>query len=261
MEWKLGFLIGIACLFVGPALADVIDVTVNNTVSGSGSLTVDCGLGNPDPNCTPPSQFLPPTETVQYSFNGTNTQPGPFSDSGSATATNAGFIQGYADQNVTSTADSIDISLSGGHSADGAILLFDTNETDTISVSFDLTQQSVVQLEGGGLGTPFPVNVGELLDSQGNVILVATNSPNSAFMDLDPGMYQLESTVSGSAMGAGPGSGGDNVQDFVLGLEASFTPVPEPQWAFVGAFLAIMLGGYLLPRRRLPYRRSMPAPL
>ena len=78
---NLCMMIGFVALGIGPALPDVIDVTVNGTASGSGDLQYVCGLATP--GCVQ-DDGLPPLFTVPYSFSGTNTQLGSFGAFGNA---------------------------------------------------------------------------------------------------------------------------------------------------------------------------------
>lgn len=164
---SLCFVIGLGLLGIRPALPDIVDVTVNGSVSGSGFLTIACALSTPGCIAGPGGDFL----TVPYSFSGTNTELGAFSDSGSTVSTTGidfpypALAQGYADQDTTATADALDITLTGGHSASGAPF-YGGSENDNISVSFDLTGESLVQLSGGIPSNSAPTT-GELLDSDG----------------------------------------------------------------------------------------------
>src|SRR5579863_2316004 len=117
------------CLFVGlvllasrPALPDVIDVTVDGSVSGSGGFLVGCAPSTP--GCTfyqGGGYFL----NIPYSFSGANTQLGSFHVSGSTDS--SGFpatMEGYADQDTvastTPTGDALNITLLGGYSESNA---------------------------------------------------------------------------------------------------------------------------------------------
>ena len=227
-------------VIAGTALPDVIDVTVNGSVSGSGSYVVGCALSTPGCVATPGGDFL----NFPYSFSGTNTELGAFSASG--TTTPAG-MEGFADQNTVATADALEISLTGGYSASG-VPFYSGSENNSISLSFDVTEESVVQLLGGGvLGSAS--NAGELLDSDGNVILTLPLDTLSVSTIVQPGMYQVEAAAQGTSNGSF-GANAD-VTNLELYLTADITPVPEPPGALVAALLAAMLGGYVVSRRRL----------
>ena len=251
---SLCVLIGLGSIVVGPARADIINVTVNGTVSGSLLGQTECDNPSP-PDCVQIAPPGPSFQTFQSSFSGTNTQLGAFSASGSAISTGQAFpasVQGFADQNTTATANTLDIELSGGHST-SAVTLFVVSENDNISVSFDVTKESVMGIFSrvSGMAT----NGGELLDSKGNVILTIPinaypfNQPPPTI--LQPGTYQFEASVSGGEFSTSFPPNGSAV-DFDLLLDTSFTPVPtpEPREALLAALLATMLSGYVVSRRR-----------
>jgi len=256
-QMALGSLVvGLGSLAIGPALPDVIDVTVNGSVTGSGGVIAYCfpPPGSPPPGCVQPGGpgSGPYVEFASYSFSSTNTQLGTFSDSGSATANGPYVMQAtagsYADQNITATTDSLSVSLTGGYSASD-FFGFNSSEQDSISVGFDLTDESSVRLSGG-IFPGFASNVGELVDSNGNTILTFPNDVMNVSAILPPGMYYLDSSIGGSDSGSF-GSRASGV-DFNLILDASFTPVPtpEPRGALLAALLAMILGGCLRSRRR-----------
>src|SRR5579862_1053381 len=64
-----------------PALPDIVDVTVNGSVSASGYMTVECGVGllNPPPGCVNAFMGLY-LQTVSLNFTGTNSNQTTFSD-------------------------------------------------------------------------------------------------------------------------------------------------------------------------------------
>jgi hypothetical protein len=233
----MSFLVWLA---ISPAFADIINVTVNGSVSGSGSVTVACAEGTP--GC------MGGRLTVPYSFSSSNTSLGAFSDSGSATAPNfPASVSSFVSQDSSATTDTLDIMLMGGHSAANAPLFF-ASESGSISVSFDLTEASLIDLSGGGFG--IGPDVGELLDSQGNVILTLPNSPAHVFADLEPGTYSIEASASGG--GSGTFVGNVNVIDFQSSLDASFTalPIPEPKGTPFAALLGALIGACALARTR-----------
>jgi hypothetical protein len=248
MTRRLSLLIGLASLGAGSALSDIVNVAVSGAASGSGSLTVACALSTAGCVHLPDvGDFL----TVQYSFTGTSgAVANTFTTSGSGTtlaATGIDFpypaqAQGFAGQQTSFTADSLDINLTGGHSAFFAPF-YGGSEQAGVIVSFDLTEESLLQLTGD-FGS---VDVSsELLDSRGNVIL-KNPFPNSSTV-LPPGSYQLDASASGGSSGAfGMNS---DVVDFNTSLDAVFTPVtvPEPRETFVGVLFGAMLGGYVFSR-------------
>jgi hypothetical protein len=245
---RVFFAIGLGSLAIGPALADIINVTVNGSVSGSGGVAAQCI--NPAPECV---QINPDfyAEFFPFSFSVTNTQLGFFSASGSATATGSNIGEGYGgsveaetDQNTAATANTLDIALSGFCSYQARAA--DCTANDSIAVSFNLTQESEIQLTASVPG--FSPGNGELLDSKGNVILVIPPfGPFSVSTVLQPGTYQLDESVMGSAFG----SFGSVSHDFGTAVNASFTPVvPEPRWVIIATLLATMFGGYVVSCRR-----------
>jgi hypothetical protein len=239
---SLCLVIGLGLLAIGPALPDVINVTVNGTASGSGYGEDECEgpdyIGPLPPGCVEePGPFY--VQGLPFNFSGTNTQLGGIGPSGSATGYNGASISAYASQDTTATASAIDIAFSGGFL--GNFLIYAAvSQQDNIAVSFDLTTESEIQLTGNifqGTGS----NSGELLDSMGNVILEIPVTGGSESMILGPGSYQLDASVSGSLQLPYPNS---NDQDLYSDLDATFTPVPEPRWAILAALLCLVLGRY-----------------
>jgi hypothetical protein len=248
MMHRLLLVIGLGVVAIGPTLADVVDVTVNGSISGSGYVTTYCLV----PECDAffnNGQFA----TFPFSFSATNiTQLGVFGASGGASSTgppetDPASIQASVSENTTATADALEITLSQDTApSDLAIAGFSLN--DVIAVSFNLTEESKIQLTDdiGGELSVFSNSV-ELLDSTGNVILVG---PCEVFgcsvsMVLPPGTYQLDDQMFNSG-----GSLGSFDQFFSADLNASFTPVvPEPRWTIIATLLAALLGGYVMSRR------------
>lgn len=218
MSRKIAVIVALCTLATSPAVADIVDVSVNGSVSGSGSITVACALSTPGCREVAPGTYL---LTNSYSFSATNTALGSFGDSGSATGAPSfppAFVSSYAGQDTSATSDALEIMLTGGHSAMFAPSYM-TSETDTISVSFDPTKPSMIELSGGGFG--IGPDVGELLDSEGDVILTLPNSPLPVFGDLGPGTYELQAAASATESGAFAED--VNSLDFVLGLDGSVT--------------------------------------
>lgn len=244
MSRKLFLIVGLTALSISPAIADVIEVTVDGSVSGSGTATTDCGLLSPEPPECVPSPGGPPVDAVSYSFASTNTQLGTFSDSGSATGVN-GSAEGQASQDVTAMSDSIGITLSASHTIQGAVLYYSGTESDSVTVDFDLTSLSEASLSGSGFIEPgmFAPAAGELLDSNGNVILTVPNSPAGVTVLLQPGLYELSTGAQVFPTGGGP-SGGGTFTDLQLDFGGTFTPVPEPR----GALFAVLFFGLLVAR-------------
>jgi hypothetical protein len=188
---------------------------------------------------------------VSYSFSDTNTALGDFSDSGGASLPSpfSGSVNGFADENTVATAQSLDITLEGSNDDYGFFASASNEENETISVLFDLTVPSVIDLSGFN-GGPGPI-AGQLLDSHGNVILVIPANVGSTSMVLEPGTYQLDASAEGGFFDFAADVSG-NVTDFNLDLHADFTPVPtpEPRGAILAALLSLVLGGSVVYRRR-----------
>jgi hypothetical protein len=152
-----------------------------------------------------------------------------------------GYVYGYAARRTIATADTLEIDLTGGHSAYYAPH-YGWSEQASASISFDLTEQSLIQLSGSA-------DTAELLDSNGNVILTLP-FPSSPTL-LSPGNYFLDASAASSGLG---GFASDVSEiDFNTSLYASFTSVavPEPRGTLLAALLASMLGGYVMSRRHL----------
>ncbi len=232
---RLWVVIGLGAMAVGPAMPDLVNVTaVDSSVSGSGYVAYFCGITTPGCTYYPGIGYM---LNVPYSFSGVN------SGFGSAESPPWGPVSGYAGVNTTTTADSLAIMLMGGHS-DYAAPFYGNTENASVSVSFDLTEQSLIQLTG----YPDPNVTAELLDSNGNVIL-ALPFPSSPTLLL-PGSYLLDASAASNTFGAFGGQ--ISVIDFNENLTANFTPVPvpEPRFAFLATLLATMLGGFAASRRR-----------
>jgi len=231
--------IGLGSLAVISALADIVNVSLNGSVSGYVEVTVGCAPVTPGCVQTPYGDFL----TVSDSFSGTGSASGsavdPFNSDISMAAS--------ADQSITATPDALAISMEGFISG-LATGYSGANLNDSVAVSFTLTQESEVQLTDNPFYPQYFSNSGELLDSTGNVILVVPSFPSvSASTVLQPGTYQLDDSMVAFA----PGNYTYLDEEFGLDMNASFTPVvPEPRWAILAPLLATMLGGFVVSRRR-----------
>ena len=237
MRSSLSLLFGLGSLVVAPALPDIItDVTVNGVASGTESITVACG--NATPGCVDSSA------TFLSSFDETNTQIGSFTATGSVATPPPFFnasVSNFATQDTSATANVLSLLLRGGLSANSTAPSFSWSESDSITMNFDVTVLSQAKFSGEG---------GELLDSQGNVILMIPNSPSGASLELEPGMYQLAASAHGGGFGAfaNPSS----TTDFVFSVTGIFSPVatPEPRTTSLAALFAALLGGYIASRFR-----------
>jgi hypothetical protein len=141
----------------------------------------------------------------------------------------------------------LSITFTGGYFVTARV--YGASESDQVSLSFDVTQESVIQLLGG-LILGSASDAGELLDSDGNVILtvpLGSSSPISTIVQ--PGMYQLDASATAGSFGSFAGN--LSVTNLDLFLTADVTPVvPEPRWTVFAALLATTLGGYAVSRRR-----------
>ncbi len=245
-------LIGLGSLVVSPALPDIVDVTVNGSLSGDGYIDVACGIATP--GCFGSGEIF--RLSVPYSFSDTTTTLGDFSDSGGASLPSPfdGSVDAFAYENTTATAQSLDITLQGSHDDSGVFASASGEGNDSVSVVFDLTVPSVIDLSGFN-GGPGPI-AGQLLDSHGNVLLVITANVDSTSLVLEPGTYQLDASAEGSFFDdfeadccGGPFENG-NI--FNVDLHADFTPVstPEPRGAILAALLSLVLGCSVVYRRR-----------
>ncbi len=243
---RLFLVIGLGLLAIGPTLADIVNVTVNGSVSGSGSVTTFCNV----PECMSPDsgQFV----SFPFSFTGTNTELGLFVASGGASSpgppeTNFASIQASISENTTATADALEITLSQNVMSGGVAPFAFAMLNESIAVSFNLTEESKIQLTDNAEEASSTSSV-ELLDSKGNVILVVpcgNFSCSTVSTVLQPGTYQLDDSM------ASEGAVAINSPEFFSAdLNASFTPVvPEPRWTIIATLLAALLGGFVMSRR------------
>src|ERR1700733_4865296 len=111
MMHRLFLVIGLGLLAIGPTLADVVNVTVNGSVSGSGSVTTYCleNLGSPECSANGSNQM----ETFPFSFSATNTRLGSFGASGVASSAGApenafASVQAAMFENTSATADALE---------------------------------------------------------------------------------------------------------------------------------------------------------
>jgi hypothetical protein len=261
MPARLFVIVGLGLLGAGSAFSDVVDVTVNGSVSGSGGVVGICPVFPPNP---PPPECNSPGpnpnlyyENFPFSFSGTNSQLGAFDLSGRA---GPDPVSIFADANQMSkaTSDALEISV-GGLYSEASVGGYDVTLNDAIAVSFNLTQESEVELTNClPLVDPSFSLSSALLDSKGNVILQVQpfgGSPcggSSVSTVLQPGRYQLDESVMGSAFGGSFSSS----QAFGFDLQATFTPVvPEPRWAVLGTVLTLLLAKMLVEKGADPNLR------
>jgi|HubBroStandDraft_4_1064222.scaffolds.fasta_scaffold239523_2 hypothetical protein len=236
---RLLLLTGLGLIGSGRALPDVIDVSATSSVSGSGYLEFFCGV-------TTTGCVIPPgIATYTYSFsNGTGT------NSVSSSNPSWGPVSGNASVNTPSTLDSLDIDLFGNHTAE-ITPFYGGNESASTSVTFDLTEASLMQLSIQAFtDTTVTSYSDELLDSHGNVILSPPFGFTNSSTLLAAGSYTWDVSLAGGGMGEFCGS--CDQTDFDFQLDATFAPVPtpEPRGAGVGALVALMFGCLVAARRR-----------
>jgi hypothetical protein len=248
------FFAGICSLAAIPALADLVNVTVNGTVSASGSVSAVCNPNDDTPGCMPGGNGVPPLVTTPFSFSGSGSQ------SWSATTTiGIGSVQPFADENTSlclaspsvscppASGDGLYVNLTGGHSA--LAISYSTLETEMVTMSFQLTDPTDVTLYSSvPLGNA--TNGGEILDSSGTQVLLSVPLDGDASTFLPAGSYQLYVSDSGGAFGSSFQS--SSITDSQLYLTAQFAPVPtpEPRAASIVTLLFGAVFGSLLRRRR-----------
>lgn len=242
----------LGALTISPALPDIVNVSVNGSMSGAGSVTVDCGVApiNPPPGCVNVYMGLY-LDTIPFSFSATNSDQLVFAAS-EAEAPGPDSSYPLLDANPYQTASvdvavpgTLEIDLGDYYSVSDGIVNYQLQENDSISATFDLTQASTLSLDlisefGGASGSA------ELLDSGGNVIATLSSVGTTAFLDLlEPGDYKLDFSMGGRAEGSYPEPGYDG-GDFQASLFATATPIPEPRWTLPAALLGIVFGGFVV---------------
>ncbi len=236
---RLLLLTGLGLIGSGCALPDLINVSAGSSVSGSGYLAFFCGV-------TTPGCVIPPgIATYTYSFNN-----GSGTSSVSSSNPPWGPVSGIAGVNTPSTPDSLDIDLFGEHAAQSAPF-YGGNESASVSVTFDLTEASLMQLSIQGFtDTTVTSYSDELLDSHGNVILSPPFGFTNSSTLLAAGTYTWDVSLAGG--GTGSFCGSCSQTDFDFRIDANFAPVPtpEPRGAVVGALVALMFGCLVAARRR-----------
>ncbi len=238
---RLLLIIGFGLTATGTALPDIINVSVDATRLGSGNVETPCA--GPQPGCF--QGFGGYYQFASYSMGGSTTELGSVSVGGSAQNT-AGIVPGsvnaYASETTTSTPDSLAISLNAYDSGFGWGSV--GSASGSVSVSFDLTAESLLQLTGMDFYSH--TSFTQLLDSSGDTILSLQYGSGSASTVLQPGTYEMSAFASGSSSG--------QLSLFIYfgsQLTATFTPVvPEPRTSVFAALLAALLAGLWISRHR-----------
>ena len=253
------FFAAICSLAAIPALADLVNVSVNGTVSASGRLSVVCNPNDDTPGCMPGGNGVPPLVTTPFSFSASDTQLGSFSQSWTATTIIGGLVQPFAEENTSlclatpsvgcppASGDALYVELTGGHA--GPAISFTTQETEMMTISFQLTAPTDATLYSSSfLGSA--ANGGEILDSTGTNVLLSVPLNSDASTFLPAGSYELFVLDSGGAFGSLFQSG--SVTDSELFLTAQFAPVPtpEPRSASIVTLFGAICGSLLRRRRR-----------
>lgn len=166
--------ISFAILAATPAFPGLITgVSVNGTVSGSGTVTTECGVAliSPPAGCIDVGMGLF-EQTVPLTFSGTNTQLGSFGAFGSATGIFGGTVDASATQFVTENVmngNNLNATLDNQAlvSQKGLIHNFSVSVDNSVEILFTLTAESSAFLAQQGTS----LSSADLRDSQGNLIL------------------------------------------------------------------------------------------
>ncbi len=224
----------IVLLTVIPAFPDVVNVTVDGSASGNGSVSVFCYAED----CSSEGY------SADLSFAGTNTALGVFNTSGSASLSDPAdqflSLMGQAQQTTAAAAGDLSLDLKDSESSSPITPAssWAMNVENDVWVTFTLTTQSILQLSGdNGFAFGF-FSQGSLLDQEGNVILaIPSTSMINLQLTLEPGTYQLSELTEATT---GLLVGVSESQD--LSLNATFTSItPEPRWTIFGPLLLLAL--------------------
>ncbi len=282
ISWGVGIFLP-ACVFSlagGSALADVIPISVSQSVSGTEEPEVCVG------------GFIGTCSSNSSGFSVSNTTVGPYSvnKSDQATATIFDYEDGasysvtasaQADQSSNETANSISVSMDTttgiATGATGFLSPVDGGQaqgTNDFTFQFDLSAPSLVDLTGsastdeGGMGLfpTFSQNMAFSLIGPGfdlDTAIPTFQAPllplcsagvcSGNFGDtflLAPGVYTLTAS-DGDGIFAPIGINVTNSED--LSLQLDFTPVPEPRWAAILLLALLMTAGWAVRRLHAPY--------
>jgi hypothetical protein len=260
-QWQIGSALVLGCFLAGPSLADIINVSVAGEVNGNEDLECSVCMGAS-------SGFLNSKSQLGY---------GMYALSGSGGATVNFPVQetaaGSAQQTADTTSSSFSLDLKSDANSDGAsgFLFGSSNVYNSLTLSFHLTQLSILDLNGSlsdmcfGLfsfsGIPcssFPYLFSSLsaesIDLSGSGFdfnqqadFFAVNNPVNFSATLSPGEYTLTASSS-------PFVGYDQPIDasFEISLNADFTAaIPEPTSTIsVPILLLVVLRCASLRRRR-----------
>jgi len=231
---------------------------VNASLTGSGTLTVECGVFfvNPPSGCTQVAPGFPYFATVPLNFNSTTTSLGTISGSSNATSPSgappaSAQIDGAL---ITSaTTNSLTAMLIDTGSLESTFD-FTAAVQDSVAFSFDLTTESQLDVAFFNpiSGGPPASGSGQLFDSMHQSILTIPFS--GASIVLAPGDYELdESGLNSFSQRAFPLS--MSYEDGAVDAFAEFTPiVPEPRWTFFAPALLLVFSRSASRRMRNLYR-------
>jgi hypothetical protein len=251
--WSL--VVTLVCAGSAPALADIINVGVNASVSGSGTMTVECGVAlvNPPAGCINvfmnlyqafvPLSFTSTTATTLGTVSGGTTATFTFGIGGpvlGSTATEGDLTTASNLLGVPNilTARLIDQAVI---ETQGTILNIVASVSGTADFTFDLTAESLMQvgasvdagLPGGAPGS----SSGTLLGPMGLNLAIPSGG---ASVVLGPGSYELDETLTNSFTAGSSGFlGNSDVGSVDFG--ATFQVIPEPRWTFFAPVLLVVL--------------------
>jgi hypothetical protein len=226
--------------------ADTItDVTVDGSVAGTGSMMVRCMPS--ETGCTPVFSGAPfGHQTLDFSFNGTNTQLGSFSDSGLVTSPEGTTLLGRVVQSTAATADGFSLFMNSGfqlYPVTQVVYSYDVNLTNNISVGFDLSTASML----GFQWQIFIQAAVQLMDSNGDTVFsTAFRGSGATSVVLQPGAYTFTESLPFAAQNSFPPPIGVTGNFYLSSIDAAFTPIPEPRLGWV---ILISLGICCIARR------------
>jgi hypothetical protein len=247
--WSL--VVTLVCAGSAPALADIINVGVNASVSGSGTMTVECGVAlvNPPAGCINvfmgiykafvPLSFTSTTATKLGTVSGGTTATFTFGVGGAV----LGSTATEGDLTTAATLDSLTARLidSAVIETQGTILSIAAGVSGTADFTFDLTAESLMQVgasvDAGVPGGAPGSSSGTLLGPMGLNLAIPSGG---ASVVLGPGSYELDETLTNSFTAGSSGFlGNSDIGSVDFG--ATFQVIPEPRWTFFAPVLLVVL--------------------
>jgi hypothetical protein len=247
--WSL--VVTLVCAGSAPALADIINVGVNASVSGQGTMTVECGLAlvNPPAGCINvfmglykafvPLNFTSITATKLGTVSGGTTATFRFGVGGPV----LGSTATEGDLTTAATLDSLTARLidSAVIETQGTILNVAAGVSGTADFTFDLTAESLMQVgasvDAGVPGGAPGSGSGTLLGPMGLNLAIPSGG---ASVVLGPGSYELDETLTNSFT-AGSSGFLRNSDIGSVDFGATFQVIPEPRWTFFAPVLLVVL--------------------